>query len=43
MGGGPPLCFQIKKKKILAEDSDRVLDPAKKHLPDINVILGTTL
>lgn len=36
------MCFQI-KKKILAEDSDHVLGPAKKHLPDINVILGTTL
>lgn len=30
-----------KKKKIPAENRDRVLDPAPKHLPDINVILGT--
>lgn len=34
--------FSDLKKKIVAEDSDRVLGPATKHLPDINVILGTT-
>lgn len=36
-----PCVFRF-KKKIVAEDSDRVLGPATKHLPDINVILGTT-